>query len=135
MDPTGICVCPPDLLYDISTNDCLACDVIQPGCTTCDYASPINYLLSLQPVVCLAIPATGVLLAAGISVLCPDLCDVCTSATTCSTCISLDYAVEGGLCQCAAGLFYNVISNTCIPCGDIVPGCTVCSDTTIPTQS
>lgn len=136
MDLSGICICPADLYYDITTNDCLACDVIQPGCTSCDYLTPIDYLTNLQPVVCLTIPATGVLLTlGGISVLCPDLCNVCTSDTTCTACASADYAVEGGLCQCAPGLFYNAISNTCIPCGDLVPGCTVCSDTNIPIQS
>jgi hypothetical protein len=93
MDLSGVCVCPPDLFYDITTNDCLPCDVIQPGCTTCDYLTPIDYLLNLPAVTCLTAPASGVLLAFGISVLCPDLCDVCSSATTCTTCISADYVV------------------------------------------
>ena len=100
MDITGICVCPADLWYDVNTNDCLACDVIQPGCTLCDYQTPpaFDYLTSLQPVICQAVPLAGVLLTVGgMSIVCPDFCDVCTSSTSCTTCMT-DFAPDGTTC-------------------------------------
>ena len=119
------CVCSPSYYYQSTTQTCLDCTSVIPGCaicltnvipapTDCNPCNAIGYFSASYPTTtCTA---------------CPSDCVSCNSLVDCTSCIN-NLTVLAGACACdnTSSLYFEPISKTCQTCSSLIFNCLICS--------
>lgn len=119
------CVCPANTYLNPGTLTCITCTAFDANCLSCGY-NPTYSTSAPNPIKCLT-PAIGYFVQAnGTTAQCGANCDICSSASVCTTCSST-YTLSGNVCVCLPLFLTNSAPFYCDNCSVIVPGCDICT--------
>ena len=125
-----VCNCSAGLFLNSGTKTCITCTAFDANCLSCGY-NPAYNPASPTPIICVT-PAIGFFVQTnGTTAACGANCNVCTSASVCTTCAAT-YSVSGGVCVSIC----STLITGCITCVALPSTlCTSCSPGYYPTSA
>lgn len=122
---------PPYVLTNSGTISTCTCPVVSflntaNSPVTCDLCSVTCLTCATLATTCTSCPIGTYLDVFNTCVTCLTVCQTCISSSTCSTCPSSLFVIDANICTCPSPLMYDIVTNNCVECGVLQPGCTAC---------